>query len=87
MISGLVAEYIRRHHYRESVQVLCHFNPIRDEDADEEEASESEEENSEEEVLEFQENDETINELNLEEKTRLMQIRKGFRLSSMCWDD
>ena len=29
---GLIAEYIRRHHYRESVQVLCHFMPIRDED-------------------------------------------------------
>ena len=29
---GLIAEYIRRHHYRESVQVLCHFMPIRAED-------------------------------------------------------
>ena len=84
--SGLVAEYIRRHHYRESVQVLCHFMPIRDEDANEE-PSESEDESSEDEDEVLQENQETIEELNIEEKTRLMQIRKGFRLSSMCWDD
>jgi hypothetical protein len=27
----LIAEYIRRHHYHESVSVLGHFLPIRDE--------------------------------------------------------
>ena len=26
---GLIAEYIRRHHYHESVAVLSHFMPIR----------------------------------------------------------
>ena len=34
---GLIAEYIRRHHYRESVQVLCHFMPIRDEEVKDDE--------------------------------------------------
>ena len=29
-ILGLIAEYIRRHHYRESVQVLCQYMPILD---------------------------------------------------------
>ena len=28
---GLIAEFIRRHHYRESVSVLSQFMPIRDE--------------------------------------------------------
>ena len=95
-ISGLVAEYIRRHHYRESVQVLCQFMPTRgEESSEEEELSEEEKSSSENEENEdtlndgsgLEENEETIRELNLEEKTRLMQIRKGFRLSSMCWDD
>jgi len=94
-ISGLVAEYIRRHHYRESVQVLCHFMPTRDEESsaeeelsEEEKISSDDEENENETTLEgLDEDQETIRELNLEEKTRLMQIRKGFRLSSMCWDD
>ena len=94
--SGLVAEYIRRHHYRESVQVLCHFMPTRDEESsaeeelsEEEKISSGDEENENETTLEgdLDEDQETIRELNLEEKTRLMQIRKGFRLSSMCWDD
>merc|ERR1712241_483006 len=92
-VSGLIAEYIRRHHYRESVQVLCHFMPIRDEDSsaeeelsEEEKISSDDEENENETTLEgLNEDQETIRELNLEEKTRLMQIRKGFRLSSMCW--
>ena len=93
---GLVAEYIRRHHYRESVQVLCHFMPTRDEESSAEEELSEEEKNSSGDELEnenettleaLDEDQETIRELNLEEKTRLMQIRKGFRLSSMCWDD
>ncbi len=29
--AGLIAEYIRRHHYKESVMVLSQFQPIRDE--------------------------------------------------------
>jgi len=29
-VSGLVSEYIRRHHYRESVSVLSQFLPVRD---------------------------------------------------------
>ena len=96
IFSGLVAEYIRRHHYRESVQVLCHFMPTRDEESsaeeelsEEEKISSGDEENENETTLEgdLDEDQETIRELNLEEKTRLMQIRKGFRLSSMCWDD
>ena len=60
--------------------------PIRDEES-EEESTESEESSEEDEVLQIAENNETIVEVNLEEKTRLMQLRKGFRLSSMCWDD
>ena len=52
---GLIAEYIRRHHYRESVQVLCHFMPIRDEEAEEEEDENQTESDSE--------NDEAIDDL------------------------
>jgi len=29
-VSGVIAEYIRRHHYRESVSVLSQFMPVRD---------------------------------------------------------
>lgn len=92
-VSGLIAEYIRRHHYRESVQVLCHFMPIRDEEAEEEEDENQTESDSE--------NDEAIDDLpngqnqgangvavnDAARDLRLMHLRKGFRLSSMCWDD
>ena len=70
--------------------------PTRDEESsaeeelsEEEKISSDDEENENETTLEggLDEDQETIRELNLEEKTRLMQIRKGFRLSSMCWDD
>jgi len=90
-ISGLIAEYIRRHHYRESVQVLCHFMPIRDEEPEEEENDNQ---------TESDESDEAINDLpngqngasgvavnDAARDLRLMHLRKGFRLSSMCWDD
>ena len=61
-----------------------------EEELSEEEKSSSENEENEDTLIDgsgLEENEETIRELNLEEKTRLMQIRKGFRLSSMCWDD
>ena len=45
---GLIAEYIRRHHYHESVAVLQHFMPIRANDKEFEETSDSEDEEEEE---------------------------------------
>ena len=44
---GLIAEYIRRHHYHESVAVLQHFMPIRANDKEFEETSDSEDEEEE----------------------------------------
>ena len=116
--SGLIAEYIRRHHYRESVQVLCHFMPIRDEDDKGNRTSDSEyvEDDVEEDVEQLdveldesliaalqlnEENDEVLGAASVEgaqneaqngaqqqaNNLRLMHLRKGFRLSSMCWDE
>ena len=53
---GLIAEYIRRNHYHESVAVLQHFMPIRANDKEFEETSDSA---SEDEVEEEKENDST----------------------------
>ena len=44
----MIAEYIRRHHYHESVAVLQHFMPIRANDKEFEETSDSEDEEEEE---------------------------------------
>jgi len=92
-VSGLIAEYIRRHHYRESVQVLCHFMPIRDEDdKDDEEEDGNQTESDESDIVlddlpngENGANGAAANDA--ARNLRLMHLRKGFRLSSMCWDD
>ena len=105
IFSGLIAEYIRRHHYRESVQVLCHFMPIRsEEEAGNPEAAE-EEIGSDSDIESDSEIDIALEQLQVEEipdnesvrgaaalpnqprDLRLMHLRKGFRLSSMCWDE
>jgi len=88
-ISGLIAEYIRRHHYRESVQVLCHFMPIRDEEPEEEENENQTESDSEsdEAISDLPNGQNGANGIEINDAMRLMHIRKGFRLSSMCWDD
>eukprot|EP00095_Tigriopus_kingsejongensis_P001814 snap_masked-scaffold10_size831480-processed-gene-3.4 protein:Tk01814 transcript:snap_masked-scaffold10_size831480-processed-gene-3.4-mRNA-1 annotation:"hypothetical protein A1Q1_04580" len=96
-VSGLIAEFIRRHHYRESVSVLSQFMPVRDEYhlelperlnnlrvADfvlgsnpdlgaagaEPVGLESIEEDVQDEAVDRQ----------------IGKLRKGFRLSSVCWD-
>jgi len=137
-VSGLIAEYIRRHHYHEGVSVLSHFMPIRANDkefedlddphGDLEESTDDSENSDQEAELEQQqpelekmagnlngsahshsaaaasvvekvpddddevvvEEEETSKEPSEDEKARdlrLMHLRKGFRLSSMCWDD
>jgi len=102
-ISGLIAEYIRRHHYHESVQVLCHWMPIPGGEA---EPETSEEESSDESDIAFDMSalngaaaaaSETHGEGELNggaegghippRDLRLMHLRKGFRLTSMCWDE
>lgn len=90
-ISGLIAEYIRRHHYRESVQVLCHFMPIRDEEPEEEENdNQTESDESDDAIDDLPNGENDANGVAVNEAARdlrLMHLRKGFRLSSMCWDD
>jgi len=93
-ISGLIAEYIRRHHYRESVQVLCQYMPILDAETEEEGAEDDDNQTgsdeSEEDPEELPNGENGANGSAANEAARdlrLMHLRKGFRLSSMCWDD
>lgn len=93
-ISGLIAEYIRRHHYRESVQVLCQYMPILDgaesEEGGAEDDNQTESDESEEDPEELPNGENGANGSAANEAARdlrLMHLRKGFRLSSMCWDD
>jgi len=88
-VSGLIAEYIRRHHYRESVQVLCHFMPIRDED----DWGTDDESDDNENIVEIPKDislPADVEQPQTEESPRdlrLMHLRKGFRLSSITWED
>ena len=110
-VSGLIAEFIRRHHYRESVSVLSQFMPIRDVDSfhhrriPHDQLRMSISSNVEDEigakvaapdsnsVVEGNclgdENKEDANSevLSQNQDKRMQSLRKGFRLSSMCWDD
>lgn len=101
-VAGLIAEFVRRHHYRESVSVLSQFMPIRDEhqpdllperlgnlrlaeghlsapNPDEGASSAFEPSGS----TEDPDGEDTQEEL---ADRQLLKIRKGFRLSSVCWD-
>ncbi len=133
-VSGLIAEFIRRHHYRESVSVLSQFMPIRDEpkgttfrrkhnngsrnrqekpaamsngqdghpevaplaeaEADlaslelaEQREPESEELSDEEDDDDFEHDEEGEVLMSPPEAAHLQRLRKGFRLSSVCWEE
>ena len=114
-VSGLIAEFIRRHHYRESVSVLSQFMPIRDDDqkslqqhriepeqlkrslnineVSPEDISvapkaASEDIGDDENGDEYDEGDaKGDDDLTPAQSAQLSRLRKGFRLSSMCWDD
>jgi len=79
-ISGMVSEYIRRSHYNESVSVLSHnYQPgLRDRYRQQHRQQTEHPESSEEDI-----EDPEISEV---EDINLRRIRKGFRLSSVCWD-
>ena len=102
-VSGLIAEFIRRHHYRESVSVLSQFMPVRDMDAhhqrripldqvrmsisintEDEAGAAAAADLAECQNQEAEANDEVLTQ---SQDKRMQNLRKGFRLSSMCWDD
>lgn len=111
-VSGLISEFIRRHHYNESVSVLGQFLPIRDQvspdkeplpvessDDEDDDDNEDDDDDDDDEVDDDSaaEEDAATNNADCDEprgansipphEMRLMNLRKGFRLSSVCWDE
>eukprot|EP00096_Caligus_rogercresseyi_P013603 TRINITY_DN6230_c0_g1_i1.p1 TRINITY_DN6230_c0_g1~~TRINITY_DN6230_c0_g1_i1.p1 ORF type:complete len:449 (-),score=84.43 TRINITY_DN6230_c0_g1_i1:801-2147(-) len=87
-VSGLISEFIRRHHYRESVSVLSNFCSIRNEDQQRLPLTEEE----------HMRNQDILNHgisgthgdqggtVAYPSQESITKLRKGFRLSSVCWD-
>lgn len=100
-LSGLIAEFVRRHHYCESVSVLSNFAPTEDEaphrhlkliPADRrKKTSEARSEDSDrrKKTSEAEDSDpEGAVPLPVDApKGAIGRLRKGFRLSSVCWDE
>lgn len=73
-ISGMIAEYIRRSHYKESVSVLSEFHPVKDlfrrtASVPDHQSPPSVEEGDSEDT-----------------RDQCQRLRRGFRLDSVCWD-
>lgn len=82
---GLIAEFIRRHHYKESVSVLSQFMPVRDEQST---LLQSVQELSVQDQIASNDDVDNLNDSDVGRPlpATIQRVRRGFRLSSACWE-